>query len=151
MIKKLCTPSGMCSLPASLSLCELHQVLRVRLRIVIGDEDAGVVLVVHSGVVEVVTLANVRGQRVFDSLAELAHDDAAEEHALHASLVGRAVLSLAAVGRVPGEVDPLAIHGGVPAAEAPVEALLGDLARDLRGRPVEEPDALEARGAGALL
>ena len=59
-------------------LRELDHVLGVRLRVVVRDEDGGVAHVVDGRVVELVLghVAQVRRQRVLDTLAELACHDA---------------------------------------------------------------------------
>mmetsp|Transcript_30058 Transcript_30058/g.98319 ORF Transcript_30058/g.98319 Transcript_30058/m.98319 type:complete len:1432 (+) Transcript_30058:958-5253(+) len=137
------------------ALLELDEVLRVRLRVVVGDEDLRVGDVVDRRVEEEVprVVADVGREAVADALAVLADDDAAEKDGLDAVLVGLAVERVRGVGRVAREVDALAEEGRVLAAEGAVEALLEDLGDDVARRAVEEPaaDVLARRRGGVGL
>ena len=84
--------------------------LRVRLGIVVRDEDGGVAHVVDGRVVQLVLgrVAQVRRQRVFDPLAELAGHNADQEDRLAALGVGLAVERIRTIRGVAGEVNAFA-------------------------------------------
>ena len=93
--------------------------LRVRLGIVVRDEDGGVAHVVDGRVVQLVLgrVAQVRRQRVFDPLAELAGHNADQEDRLAALGVGLAVERIRTIRGVAGEVNAFAEEVCVPACE----------------------------------
>ena len=72
------------------SLDEPDEVLRVRLRIVICDEDPGVRHTVDSRVIQVVASAHVGREGVLLALAVLAHQHPAQEDELLSARVGLA-------------------------------------------------------------
>ena len=107
------TPSAPHSPPPSPLLPELHDVLRVRLRVVVGHEDARVAHVVDGRVEEDRAVARRRRERVLHAAAVLADDDPGEEHVLHALRVGPRVGGARGVVRVARKVDALAVDGRV--------------------------------------
>ena len=118
---------------------EVHQVVGVRLSVVIANEHQGVIDVVHRCIKEIKAIAclAVRHEHAVPATAPVSDGNAAQEHALDTFAIRARVEGVAVrIQIIAREVHPLSVDGGVFRRKGAAEALrmdLGNCARNVKG------------------